>query len=64
MEAHEYNASIWEVEAGKSGVQGHSQLSSELKANLGYMRFYIVFSVCSCSVHTWVVPSLNSHTTY
>lgn len=28
----------WEVEAVKSGVQGHPQLRSELEVSLGYMR--------------------------
>lgn len=30
--------SIWEVDAGRSGVQGHPQPCSELEVSLGYMR--------------------------
>lgn len=31
MVIHAYNASIWETEAGSSGVQGHLQLHGEFK---------------------------------
>jgi hypothetical protein len=35
MVVHNYNPSTWEVEAGRSGVQGQSQLCTEYEASLG-----------------------------
>lgn len=37
VEAYMYNHSTGEVEAGGLGIQGHSQLCTEVKARLGYM---------------------------
>lgn len=34
------NSTIWELEAGREGIHGHSQLHSEFEANLGYMRLF------------------------
>lgn len=36
--AQAYNSCTWEVEEGKSKVQGHPQLHSELEAGLDCMR--------------------------
>ena len=33
MVAHAYNPSIWEIEAGGSGVQSHAQLSGKFAAS-------------------------------
>lgn len=35
---HTCNPSIWEVEAGRSGVQGQPQLHREFKTYLGYRK--------------------------
>lgn len=37
---HAYNLSTWDMEAGGSGIQGHSCLHSKLKASLGCVRCY------------------------
>ena len=37
-EVHTCNPSIREVDTGGSEVQGHSQLHSEFKVSLGYMK--------------------------
>jgi hypothetical protein len=36
------NPSTWKVEVGGSGVQGYLYLDGEFKANLGYMRQYLI----------------------
>ena len=38
MVAHAYNPSIWEIEAGGSGVQSHAQLSGKFAASPAYVR--------------------------
>lgn len=38
MVTHACHPNTWEVEAGGSGVEGHSQLSNEFEASLGSMR--------------------------
>lgn len=34
------NSTMWELEAGKEGVHGHSQLHGESEASLGYMTLF------------------------
>ena len=38
--AHICDPSTWEMEAGRSSVQGQAQPHHELKASLGYMRIF------------------------
>lgn len=45
MLAHIYNPSTQEIEAGGSGVQGHPQLHSELKARKVYIVIVILVIV-------------------
>ena len=35
---HAFNLSTWEMEAGRSEIQGKPLLHSKLEANLGYVR--------------------------
>lgn len=37
MVAHTYNPKTWEVEAGRTGISGHSSLYSKFKVPWGYM---------------------------
>lgn len=40
---HIFNASVWEVEAGRLGVHGQTPPQSRFKISLGYTRFWFLF---------------------